>query len=57
MQMTKCFEERGVAPNTVACNALINALGSGGQWQKVSVPLGPHAARMASSPSFLGLSA
>eukprot|EP00891_Asterochloris_glomerata_P000997 jgi/Astpho2/997/Aster-x0964 len=34
MQMTKRFEERGVAPNTVACNALINALGSGGQWQK-----------------------
>ena len=38
MQMTKRFEERGVAPNTVACNALINALGSGGQWQKVNAP-------------------
>lgn len=47
MQMTKRFEERGVAPNTVACNALINALGSGGQWQKVNAPLRPHAAMIA----------
>ena len=51
MEMTKRFEERGVAPNTVACNALINALGSAGQWQKVDALWGPHAAMMASSSS------
>ncbi len=29
----------GVQPNTVAYNALIKALGSGGQWQAVSTPV------------------
>lgn len=30
------MQAEGVQPNTIAYNALIKALGSGGQWQQVS---------------------
>ena len=36
LDLLDSFQVNGVQPNTIACNALIKALGSARQWQAVS---------------------